>query len=118
MYGCLAKNEFLTLLFGGVNTDQCALTNIQDANFQGFDTILFKEGGATSSPEAAQASTENNYQKSCVKSAIGYMPFLRHARVVPSLAYPAPEFLTSTSLPSIVQFPRLLLGSACIAFYI
>ena len=60
----LRDNGFQTLLFGGVNSDQCVLATIQDANLQGFDTILLKDGCATNSPEGAQSSTEYNCEKS------------------------------------------------------
>ncbi|KAH8623459.1 isochorismatase family protein [Alternaria alternata] len=60
----LRDNGFRTLLFGGVNSDQCVLATIQDANLQDFDTILLKDGCATNSPEGAQSSTEYNCEKS------------------------------------------------------
>ncbi|KAF2802144.1 Isochorismatase hydrolase [Mytilinidion resinicola] len=59
----LRANGFHTLLFGGVNTDQCVLATIQDANLKGFDTILFKDGCGTNSPEGAQSSTEYNCEE-------------------------------------------------------
>lgn len=40
-----------TLLFGGVNADQCVLTTLQDANFLGYDCILLRDCTATTSPE-------------------------------------------------------------------
>ncbi|KAI4264869.1 MAG: hypothetical protein L6R42_000043 [Xanthoria sp. 1 TBL-2021] len=60
----LRDNSIHTLLFAGVNSDQCVLATIQDANLQGFDTILLKDGCATNSPQGAQSSTEYNCEKS------------------------------------------------------
>jgi len=53
----LRNNGIHTLLFSGVNTDQCVLATIQDANLKGFDTILLQDG-------CAQSSTEYNCGKS------------------------------------------------------
>jgi nicotinamidase-related amidase len=39
-----------TLLFGGVNADQCVMATLQDANFLGYDCILVKDCSATTSP--------------------------------------------------------------------
>ena len=39
-----------TLLFGGVNADQCVLCTLQDANFLGYDCILLSDCSATTSP--------------------------------------------------------------------
>ena len=39
-----------TLLFAGVNADQCVLHTLADANFLGYDTILLEDATATTSP--------------------------------------------------------------------
>ena len=39
-----------TILFGGVNADQCVLATLMDANFAGYDTIMLEDGSATTSP--------------------------------------------------------------------
>ncbi len=39
-----------TVLFGGVNADQCVLATLMDANFLGYDTILVEDCAATTSP--------------------------------------------------------------------
>jgi nicotinamidase-related amidase len=39
-----------TLLFGGVNADQCVLATLMDANFLGYDTIMVEDCSATTSP--------------------------------------------------------------------
>ena len=39
-----------TLLFAGVNLDQCVMCTLQDANFLGYDCILLEDCSATTSP--------------------------------------------------------------------
>lgn len=39
-----------TVLFGGVNADQCVLCTLHDANFLGYDCILVSDCTATTSP--------------------------------------------------------------------
>ncbi|GAB4182472.1 MAG: peroxyureidoacrylate/ureidoacrylate amidohydrolase RutB [Thalassobaculales bacterium] len=39
-----------TLLFAGVNADQCVLCTLQDANFLGYDCIMVEDCTATTSP--------------------------------------------------------------------
>ncbi len=39
-----------TLLFAGVNVDQCVLCTLQDANFRGYDCLLLEDCSATTSP--------------------------------------------------------------------
>jgi nicotinamidase-related amidase len=39
-----------TLLFGGVNADQCVLCTLQDANFLGYDCVMLEDCCATTSP--------------------------------------------------------------------
>ncbi len=39
-----------TLLFAGVNTDQCVMGTLMDAHFLGYDTVLLSDCTATSSP--------------------------------------------------------------------
>ena len=39
-----------TLLFAGVNTDQCVMGSLMDAHFLGYDTVLLSDCTATSSP--------------------------------------------------------------------
>jgi len=52
-----------TLLFTGVNTDQCVLGTLQDACTKSWDTILLKDGCGTTSPEYAKQAVEFNCQK-------------------------------------------------------
>jgi len=40
-----------TLMFGGVNLDQCVMCTLQDANFRGYDCVLLEDCSATTSPE-------------------------------------------------------------------
>jgi len=65
--GCadyLRERGITTLLFGGVNTDQCVLASIQDACIAGFDTILLKDGSGTTSPEYTKEMVDFNCRKS------------------------------------------------------
>jgi nicotinamidase-related amidase len=49
-----------TLLFAGVNVDQCVLCTLQDANFLGYDCILLEDCSATTSPDYCFAATVYN----------------------------------------------------------
>ncbi|MEM9220008.1 MAG: isochorismatase family cysteine hydrolase [Cyanobacteria bacterium P01_F01_bin.150] len=49
-----------TLLFSGVNADQCVMATLQDANFLGYDCILLKDCTATTSPEYCLQATYYN----------------------------------------------------------
>ncbi|MFB2876683.1 cysteine hydrolase family protein [Floridanema aerugineum] len=57
-----------TLLFGGVNADQCVMATLQDANFLGYDCILVKDCTATTSPEYCWLATLYN-----VKQCFGFV---------------------------------------------
>jgi nicotinamidase-related amidase len=52
-----------TLLFGGVNADQCVMATLQDANFLGYDTILLEECCATTSPDFCWDATIYNVRQ-------------------------------------------------------
>jgi nicotinamidase-related amidase len=49
-----------TLLFAGVNADQCVLCTLQDANFLGYDCILLRDCTATTSPDYCMQATLYN----------------------------------------------------------
>jgi nicotinamidase-related amidase len=49
-----------TLLFAGVNADQCVLCTLQDANFRGYDCLLLQDCTATTSPDYCMAATLYN----------------------------------------------------------
>jgi nicotinamidase-related amidase len=49
-----------TLMFSGVNADECVLATLMDANFHGFDTILVEDGTATTSPQFCLDATLYN----------------------------------------------------------
>lgn len=49
-----------TLFFGGVNADQCVLHTLADANFLGYDTLLFEDASATTSPDFCMQATLYN----------------------------------------------------------
>ena len=53
-----------SLLFTGVNTDQCVGGTLQDAFSKGYDCVLLGDGAGTSSPSFAQECMEYNAQKS------------------------------------------------------
>ncbi len=46
-----------TLLFAGVNLDQCVLHSLTDANFLGFDTLLVEDCAATTNPGFCRDAT-------------------------------------------------------------
>lgn len=56
----LQSRGIRTLLFAGVNTDQCVMATLQDAHARGFDTILLRDACATDSPPYAQHSALYN----------------------------------------------------------
>jgi len=57
-----------TVLFAGVNTDQCVLCSLQDANFLGYGCVLLEDCCATTSPDfCTQASIWN------VKKCFGFV---------------------------------------------
>lgn len=49
-----------TLLFAGVNVDQCVMATLQDANFLGYDCILIRDCSATTSPDYCTQATLYN----------------------------------------------------------
>ena len=66
----LEKEGIRTLLFTGVNTDQCVGGSLQDAFTKGWDCILLSDGAATTSPSSSQESIEFNCAKTwgfCLK---------------------------------------------------
>lgn len=52
-----------TLIFAGVNTDQCVSGSLQDAFTKGWDCCLLSDGSATTSPDHAQQCVEYNVGK-------------------------------------------------------
>ena len=56
----LKKEDIATLLFTGVNTDQCVGGSLQDAFTKGLDCILLKDGCGTTSPQFATDCVEFN----------------------------------------------------------
>ncbi|RSL91038.1 hypothetical protein CDV31_015559 [Fusarium ambrosium] len=60
----LNREDLRTLLFTGINIDQCVMGTLQDAYLKGFDTIMLRDGCATDSPQYAQLSCEFNCTKS------------------------------------------------------
>ena len=52
-----------TVLFAGVNADQCVLCTLQDANFLGYDCILVEDCSATTSPQFCVDATLYNIRQ-------------------------------------------------------
>jgi nicotinamidase-related amidase len=52
-----------TLLFAGVNADQCVLCTLQDANFRGYDCLLVEDCAATTSPDYCMIATIYNVRQ-------------------------------------------------------
>ena len=57
-----------TLMFAGVNLDQCVLCTLQDANFLGYDCVLIEDCAATTSPDFCRLATLYN-----VKQCFGFV---------------------------------------------
>ena len=56
----LRNLDVTTLMFAGVNADQCVLCTLQDANFRGYDCLLLEDCAATTSPDYCMAATIYN----------------------------------------------------------
>jgi nicotinamidase-related amidase len=56
----LRNLDVTTLLFAGVNADQCVLCTLQDAHFLGYDCVLLEDCTATTSPAFCMAATLYN----------------------------------------------------------
>ena len=52
-----------TLLFAGVNMDQCVLCTLQDAHFLGYDCLLLEDCSATTSPSYCVDATLYNVRQ-------------------------------------------------------
>ncbi len=52
-----------TVLFAGVNTDQCVLHTLSDANFLGYGCLLVEDCCATTSPDFCAEATVWNVKK-------------------------------------------------------
>ncbi len=52
-----------TVLFGGVNLDQCVLHTMADANFLGYDTLLVEDCAATTNPDFCRDATLLNIRQ-------------------------------------------------------
>lgn len=59
----LKREGIRTLLFTGMNTDQCVISTLLDAQARCFDTIFLRDGCATNSPDYAQQSAEYNCRR-------------------------------------------------------
>lgn len=52
-----------TLLFGGVNVDQCVLATLTDAACLGYDVVLLPDAAGTTSPQFCTAATVYNVRQ-------------------------------------------------------
>lgn len=59
----LRNLQIRTLLFAGVNTDQCVMCSPQDANFLGYGCVLVEDCCATTSPDYCVEATLFNVKK-------------------------------------------------------
>lgn len=59
----LRNLDVTTLLFAGVNADQCVACTLQDASFLGFDCVLLEDCTATTSPDYCLAATLYNVRQ-------------------------------------------------------
>jgi nicotinamidase-related amidase len=60
----LEKEGIRTLLFTGVNTDQCVAGSLMDAYSRGYDCLMLSDGCATTSPQSSQDNLEYNAARS------------------------------------------------------
>ncbi len=59
----LRNQSVTTLLFAGVNADQCVLHTLADGNFLGYDTLLVEDCTATTSPDFCWQATLYNVRQ-------------------------------------------------------
>jgi nicotinamidase-related amidase len=52
-----------TVLFAGINLDQCVLHTLADANFLGYDTLLLEDCATTTNPEFCREATLLNIRQ-------------------------------------------------------
>jgi nicotinamidase-related amidase len=82
--GILRNLQIRTILFAGVNTDQCVMCSLQDANFLGYGCVLLRDCCATTSPDFCVEATLWNVKKcfgfvSDSKAVLGALAQPRHA---------------------------------------
>lgn len=59
----LRNLDIKTILFAGVNADQCVLATLMDANFLGYDCIFLEDCCATTSPDFCWQATLYNVRQ-------------------------------------------------------
>ncbi|KAG6814057.1 hypothetical protein H0H92_003104 [Tricholoma furcatifolium] len=64
----LKENGVTTLLFSGVNADQCVLGTVLDAYLRGYDCVVIEDATATTSPEGGLSNFLYN-----VKNSYGFV---------------------------------------------
>ncbi|RWA05124.1 hypothetical protein EKO27_g9986 [Xylaria grammica] len=66
------KDEFTTLLFAGVNTDQCVLGTLVDAYNRGYDCVMLEDCCATKTPGGKEVTAQN------VSASLSTISFVLH----------------------------------------
>jgi len=59
----LRNMDIKTILFSGVNADQCVLATLMDANFAGYDCVLLEDCTSTTSPAFCWEATLYNVRQ-------------------------------------------------------
>ena len=59
----LRNLDVKTILFAGVNADQCVLATLMDANFLGYDCVFLEDCCATTSPDFCRQATVYNVRQ-------------------------------------------------------
>ena len=59
----LRNHDIRTVLFAGVNTDQCVLHSLTDANFLGYGCVMVEDCCGTTSPDFCREATIWNVKK-------------------------------------------------------
>lgn len=65
----LKKDKRQTLLFAGVNTNQCVLGTLLDAYYRGYDCILIEDSCATNTPGGQDVSILDTWVR-CIRHTI------------------------------------------------
>ena len=72
----LRNLDIQTLLFAGVNADQCVLATLMDANFAGYDCVLLEDCTSTTSPAFCWDATLYNVRQcfGFTTTSTGFLP--------------------------------------------
>ena len=70
-----------TVLFAGVNVDQCVMSTLQDANCLGYDCVLVDDCAATTSPDFCHEATRYNVRQ-CYGFTTSSMAIIEASRLL------------------------------------